>query len=85
MELFMSKLRQFDLPPVLNILRLITIPAAIKLHEGLFPAVLRQEDDQTRVVGLCFRRVVAGVINCCLVGTEATAAPDVGTHVCDTG
>jgi hypothetical protein len=77
MELFISKLRELDLPSVPNILRLIAIPATVKLHKGFFPAVLCQEANQAHVVGLRFRYVVVGAKVCRHAVPKATPAPDV--------
>jgi hypothetical protein len=77
MELFISKLRELDLPSISNILRFIAIPATVKLHKGFFPAVLCQVGNQTHVVGLCLGNVLVGVKACRHAVPEATPAPDV--------
>ena len=77
MECAIRKVRQRYLPSVPNLLRVIAIPATVKFHKGLCPAVLRQEGNQIRVVGLRVGNVVIGHMDGSLVVPEATSTPAV--------
>src|ERR1035441_5229296 len=79
MELFISKLRELDLPSVPNILRLIAIPATVKLHKGFFPAMLRKDTQGGVQEGTCNGRKASNDTDHCNSGCVEQCVGQNGT------